>query len=375
MVFNLMGIKKLFIYTVLITLGLSSALPESVLAAKKKSCKQHLGSNKKSKKNKKRKSQKASQLKVPYSHYKKLNSKVLARLKKTKNKPSSIAKTLEFISSDFNKRGFLLSSYDVVYLEKIILNHFQSFSGSELSTIFIFYARIKFSPSPAVLKALMPRIEKTLHTFSAQSLVELYFNFAKLKIHPTDRFTSNWFKAIQDKNLNKKDLVMATYAFALFGLLKDDRVEPFFRTVKHKFKHTNYADFPSFGLIANYYRYVLKEPNHYLSHFDKPIVVYASSKKSRLEERFSELLDLSNRDYQYEYVTQLGTSVHFFIPADNIIYQVDGPTHFILNTKNQPLQQRPKDIFMDEIHEALGYRVYRKPFYEIEEEYIKLQQK
>jgi very-short-patch-repair endonuclease len=64
--------------------------------------------------------------------------------------------------------------------------------------------------------------------------------------------------------------------------------------------------------------------------------------------------------YYVEWVTQTGIPVDFYVPSKNLIIQVDGPSHFLIDSEGVLSKTyRLSDVRIDELFRAYGYDVLR----------------
>ena len=62
----------------------------------------------------------------------------------------------------------------------------------------------------------------------------------------------------------------------------------------------------------------------------------------------------------------IGRCVDVFIPANNLVIEIDGPSHFIKNLNGGVLQYRPVDSLYDRLLKENGFNVLRLPFWELD---------
>lgn len=347
---------------------------DSAQAGKKSQCRQSLKTQHRYSGSKKSRKSKTPFLNVTFQEKKVLSKDIVNVLSKTKRNSGSIVKSLKNIGFKYKRKEIAVSASDLVFLEKIIKSHYDEFTPSQLSQIFVFYSRVKYSPNPKLYNDLINKMQHQLPSLSSNNLSFLLFSLSKMGLPLTEKFMTKWFAAAHKEihSFTENSLSISMYAFGLLKLLEKDEIIPFLEKIKSKFKNEDYRDHTTLGLVANYYRYVLNQPSHYLKKFDKPIVVLKPEHTSRLEDLFAKLLHKKRKIYQSEFVTELGTSVDFYTELDNTIYQIDGPTHFIFSTDGSPKRQRLKDQFIDEIHKAMGYTVIRRSYDQVENEALHL---
>jgi len=305
------------------------------------------------------------------SSAKPISKKVLAILSSINNSKSwTLIKGLNKVYGNY-KITNRLTDAEVLLIDDVIYEGFHKLHAQQVVFLLEFYSKIRFSPSDEVLGLITAHLTKNMSKLKFRDLSSVIFVYGKFGAQLTPKFFDAWFKRfyqLDKTNLKGSDLSISLYGLALAGKIKDKRVSQLLEMVnKHqRFKARNAS---AISLVANYMKYVLNDENKLLSKFAKPLVLEKLGNGTLLEKNFEKLIlkPMTNGRHIREYLTEAGTRVDFYVEETNTIYQIDGPTHYIKNVYGKPPKQRQNDIFMDEIHKALGYNVTRVSYVEVDE--------
>lgn len=256
----------------------------------------------------------------------------------------------------------------LVSLENATLKDLPTMKAEELSGFIFLMGKLRLKPSDSFLEVLSFEVVNKIKDFQPRMMSNLVFGFGQLGFKPNDDLLKAWRERYKENHLDfdKVSIVNSIFSFYLMG--SSEMVKWFARATSEEkwksIKNKDHIERRQVSLVFEYFfrveNYVLKPIQRFQGHF-KDLIRVSGRQTSEIEDQYEMRLAMSGVDYVKEYQTIPGFFVDFYIPAENKVIQIDGPSHFIKEVKDNEFVefQRPQDDLIDKILRSFGYQVKR----------------
>jgi very-short-patch-repair endonuclease len=274
---------------------------------------------------------------------------------------------IEFLLRLFVKANRKYLSEDFLRtVEAAIISKIEVLNPHQAAQFVYLFGRLSVRPTPSFLDSILSYSTKDMDHFTAQNLSNSLFGFGLLSYSPGAEYLKKWFERfneIQDEfsTQHLSNSVYSIYLLKEWGLLKsvlqvlDSSVWLSLNTSVER---------RIISQVYNYAKIVLNIDFIQIQKFEKDffeLIEKPQGETSDLEQAYELRLSLSDIEYEQEYKTSAGFYVDFYIPSQNKVVNVDGPSHFIkvFDGQNFSEIQRPQDHLIDDLLRASGYNVVR----------------
>ncbi|KJV57270.1 RAP domain protein [Orientia chuto str. Dubai] len=213
------------------------------------------------------------------------------------------------------------------------------FNSQNLANSILALGRLEIHPPDDFVKAWVKHATASIGYFNSQNLANSLSALGRLEIHPPDDFINAWIKhaTATIKQFNHQDLSNSIYGIFILNVLCNSKIKVLQQFINSVNSNTTLFDNKDISQILKAHYYFSKTGTGILTSQNRQLL--ERKYKSTLEPcRTSNLqLDvlkivkkvLAPQDIKSEfYIKQTTSNVDIFIKGQNIVIQVDGPSHF-----------------------------------------------
>ncbi len=253
-------------------------------------------------------------------------------------------------------------------LQNAVLKDLPVMKPQDLSSFIFFVGKLGIKPSSDFLNEFQKVSVQKIQEFEPKMMSTFVFGFGQLGVKPTEDLLKAWRERYKKifLDFDKVNIVNSIFSFYLLGAT--EMVKWFARATPESqwslLKNKDHIERRQVSLVFEYYLRVhtlaLKPIQRFQGHF-KDLIKPSARQISEIEGQYEMRLAISGVDYEKEFKTLPGFYLDFYIPEENKVIQIDGPSHFIQELTDGTFVefQRPQDNLMDEILRSYGYRVKR----------------
>lgn len=266
------------------------------------------------------------------------------------------------------EKGISATKYDDLFkvFANEIIHKIKYLNCQSISSIIWSFAVLNMR-NEKMFDALTKEIMVKIKDFDPQGLSNIIWGFATLNIKYSNLINSliseinNKIKNNKIKNFNTQDIINTIWSFAVLDIKNVEILTKLINQIDitSEFETTAIRQLKYVDL---YFKHVLKCKIIWPTKILKLInnLKCEPSKSSNIHLEFAKTLKSLGIKFNNEYIIN-DLVVDIFIPKNNVVVEINGPTHYIYNTK----KFNGNTVFKENLLKCMGYKVITVPYWEL----------